>query len=92
MFLAVRSAEEEQRSLAENLQEALNNIKVLKELLPICANCKKIRDDNGYWQNVESYISTHSDTKFSHGIRPKCVRKLYPEYSDTILKHDHSNQ
>lgn len=92
MFLAVRNAEAEQRSLAKNLQEALSNIKVLKEMLPICANCKKIRDDDGFWQNVESYISKHSDTKFSHGICPDCVRRLYPEFSDRILDPGHTHQ
>lgn len=85
LFLALRSAEERQRTLAQGLQEALDNIKVLKTMLPICANCKKIRDDNGYWQSVESYISAHSDTTFSHGICPDCIRKLYPEFCDEIL-------
>jgi len=50
--------------------------------LPICASCKKIRDDKGYWQAVESYIDSHSEAKFSHGICPECIQKLYPEFSD----------
>jgi len=86
IFIALRGAEEEQRALADNLQEALNNIKILKGMLPICASCKKIRDDNGFWHQVETYISQYSDTKFSHGICPDCVRKLYPEYSEKILR------
>lgn len=87
IFTMIRDSGEEQRALAENLQEALNNIKILKGMLPICASCKKIRDDDGYWQNVETYISRNSDTKFSHGICPDCVRKLYPQYSEAILKN-----
>ena len=87
IFMMIRDAGEEQRTLAESLQEALNNIKILKGMLPICANCKKIRDDEGYWQRIETYISKYSDTKFTHGICPDCVRKLYPEYSEKIL-HD----
>lgn len=85
LFIALRSAEESQRALAVGLQEAMNNIKVLKTMLPICANCKKIRDDSGYWQSVEGYISAHSDTKFSHGICPDCIQKLYPEICDEVL-------
>lgn len=87
IFITIRDAKEEQQALAANLQEALNNIKILKGMLPICANCKKIRDDDGYWQHVETYISKYSDTKFSHGICPDCVQKLYPEYSEMILKN-----
>jgi PleD family two-component response regulator len=59
------------------LQEALANIKTLKGLLPICANCKKIRDDQGYWNQIEEYIERHSDALFSHGICPECADKLY---------------
>ena len=63
-----------------SLKASLAEVKVLKEILPICANCKKIRDDQGYWQQVESYISKHTDTSFSHGICPDCMKTLYPEY------------
>lgn len=55
------------------LKAAINEIKMLNELLPICAGCKKIRDDNGYWSNVEKYISTHTHTGFTHGICPDCM-------------------
>jgi len=61
------------------LQEALDNIKALEGLLPICANCKNIRDDDGYWHQVEVYIRNHSEAEFSHGICPTCAQKLYPE-------------
>ena len=76
---------EQKDELIVKLNEALNNIKTLKELLPICSCCKKIRDDNGYWNQVESYISHNTDTKFSHSICPECIRKLYPEEADLIL-------
>jgi len=60
------------------LQEALDNIETLEGLLPICANCKNIRDDDGYWQQVEVYIRQHSKVNFSHSICPECAHKLYP--------------
>ena len=63
---------------AERLQGALDNIKKLEGLLPMCANCKNIRDDDGYWQQVEVYIQQHSKVEFSHSICPKCARRLYP--------------
>jgi AmiR/NasT family two-component response regulator len=70
----------ELRRLNNELKMALENVKVLKGLLPICANCKKIRDDKGYWQAVESYFKKHSDIEFSHGMCPDCLIKMYPEY------------
>jgi hypothetical protein len=51
-------------------------------LLPICAKCKKIRDDQGYWHRLEGYIQEHSDAEFTHGICPECIKKLYPEIQD----------
>lgn len=63
------------------LQRQLKEIKVLKGFLPICASCKKIRDDKGYWTQVEKYVADHSEAKFSHGICPDCAKKLYPEYT-----------
>jgi streptogramin lyase len=69
-----------ERELAARVHDALAQIKVLKGLLPICASCKKIRDDTGYWQQMESYIREHSEVEFSHGICPDCMRKLYPDY------------
>jgi hypothetical protein len=64
------------------LQDALGKVKLLSGYLPICASCKKIRDDKGYWQAVETYIDSHSEAKFSHGICPDCIQKLYPEIMD----------
>lgn len=65
-----------------DLENALSRIKVLSGLLPICASCKKIRDDSGYWKEVEYYISEHSDAVFSHGICPDCIQKYYPNVSN----------
>jgi response regulator RpfG family c-di-GMP phosphodiesterase len=78
-------AEEEQKKLIEELQCALDSIKALKGLLPICSSCKKIRDDDGYWQNVEKYIREHSEAQFTHGICPDCAQKLYPEVYEKCL-------
>ncbi|HXX53960.1 MAG TPA: DUF4118 domain-containing protein [Thermodesulfovibrionales bacterium] len=71
---------DERTRLIRELQEALGEVKQLSGLLPICASCKKIRDDKGYWNQIESYISRHSEAQFTHGICPECAKKLYPEY------------
>jgi hypothetical protein len=63
----------------EELRTASNEIRVLGGLLPICAHCKNIRDDKGYWKQLEEYISIHSDAEFTHSLCPICARKLYPE-------------
>ena len=70
----------------EELGQALEEIKTLRGILPICANCKKIRDDQGYWQQVEVYIHDHTDAQFSHGICPECIRKLYPDMDEEMNK------
>ena len=72
-------AETEREKLVKQLQEALANIKTLSGLLPICARCKKIRDDSGYWQQIEEYISQKSEAQFSHSICPECAAELYPD-------------
>lgn len=72
-------AENEQGKLIANLQEAISEIKTLQGILPICSFCKKIRDDQGAWNQVEKYIHEHSDVAFSHGVCPECVKKHYPE-------------
>ena len=77
-----KQMEIEREKFVSELQEALARIKVLSGLLPICANCKKIRDDQGYWRQIEVYIRDHSDAEFSHGICPGCAKKLYPEVFD----------
>jgi len=64
------------------LQESLERVKQLHGLIPICASCKKIRDDSGYWHQIETYIAQHSEADFSHGICPECVADLYPELEE----------
>ncbi len=71
--------------LIEELRLALSQVKKLSGMLPICSSCKKIRDDEGYWNQVEAYISAHSDVRFSHGICPTCLQKHYPELASRIL-------
>jgi len=61
------------------LQESLEEIRTLRGIIPICSQCKQIRDDKGYWKRIEEYIHTHSEAKVSHGICPDCMKKLYPE-------------
>ncbi len=74
----LKNIEAERERLITELQTALTAVKQLTGLLPICASCKKIRDDRGYWQQVEVYIEKHSEVEFSHGICPDCMAKLYP--------------
>ena len=75
-----KQAAQEREKLILDLQNALQEVKTLSGLLPICAACKKIRDDKGYWNILEQYISEHSDAEFTHGICPECAQKLYPDY------------
>jgi hypothetical protein len=75
-----KRAEEEREKLIVELQNAMAEVKTLSGLLPICSSCKKIRDDQGYWNQIEVYISGHSTATFSHSICPECGKKLYPEY------------
>jgi PAS domain S-box-containing protein len=72
--------EQEREKLIADLQDALAKIKTLKGMLPICASCKKIRDDKGYWNQIEAYVSEHSEAEFTHAICPECAQKLYPQY------------
>ena len=62
------------------LQAALAENKVLRGLIPICANCKKVRSDEGYWKQIEDYLLDYSDARFSHCICPECAKKLYPDF------------
>jgi GAF domain-containing protein len=77
-FTERKRAEKEREDLISQLQDALANLKTLKGLLPICASCKKIRDDKGYWSYLEICIRDHSEATFSHSICPQCKRKVYP--------------
>ncbi len=63
------------------LEKALREVRELSGLIPICASCKKIRDDDGYWNEVEVYMSRHSDMDFSHSLCPECMARLYPEHA-----------
>ena len=87
---ALRRHQENLEALVEqrtaDLQQALASVKKLSGFLPICASCKKIRDDQGYWNQIEEYIRDHSEAEFSHGYCPECVRVLFPGYPDAVEK------
>lgn len=74
-----KRAEEEREHLIVKLQEALAKVKTLSGFLPICASCKNIRNDQGYWEQIETYVRDHSDAEFSHSICPGCMKTLYPK-------------
>jgi PAS domain S-box-containing protein len=74
-----KEIEADREKLIGKLQDALNKIRTLRGIIPICASCKKIRDDKGYWNQLEIYINEHSEAQFSHGICPECAEKLYPD-------------
>ena len=76
----LKRAQEERERLISKLQEALANVKTLSGLVPVCAYCKKVREDDGYWNQIEAYISKHSEAQFSHGICPACAEKHFPEW------------
>jgi PAS domain S-box-containing protein len=77
-----KHVEKEREKLVRELQEALAEVKTLSGLLPICASCKKIRDDKGYWRQIEAYIKDHSEAEFSHSICPECAEKIYPKLQE----------
>ncbi len=74
-----KRVEEEKERLIKELKEAIENVKILRGMLPICSSCKKIRSDKGYWTQIEAYIREHSDVEFTHSICPECIKKLYPD-------------
>ena len=76
-----KKMELENESLIRELKDAISKVKTLGGLLPICSNCKKIRDDKGYWNKLEGYLREHSDASFTHSICPQCKEKLYPQLS-----------
>jgi hypothetical protein len=73
------------RILNRDLEHALSQVKLLQGMLPICASCKKIRNEAGSWEKLESYIGGHSEAEFTHGLCPDCARKLYPNLVDDII-------
>jgi hypothetical protein len=84
----VRNLRRNEQRLQARIGEAVARIKTLSGLLPICAACKKIRDDQGYWEQIEVYIRDHSEAQFSHGLCPTCIRAMYPEFADAVLARD----
>ena len=76
----VKQANLAKEKLIGDLQKALTEVKILSGMLPICSSCKKIRDDEGYWQQIEEYIRDHSEADFTHGICNDCVKELYPYF------------
>jgi AmiR/NasT family two-component response regulator len=75
----LQAGNEARERLILELQDALDQVKTLRGLLPICSSCKRVRDDEGYWHQLEVYIQEHSEAVFSHGLCPECAKKLYPE-------------
>ncbi|MGO9612621.1 MAG: GAF domain-containing protein [Dissulfurispiraceae bacterium] len=86
-ILKRRRLEEERERLIFELKGALDKVKTLSGMLPICSSCKKIRDDQGYWNQIETYISMHSEAEFTHGLCPDCVKIIYPEYYNKLLRN-----
>ena len=80
----IQQQNKEKDELIAKLQDALANVKKLSGLLPICSSCKKIRNDKGYWKQIEGYIAEHSEAVFTHGLCPDCVIKLYPKLMQDI--------
>ena len=80
--------QDELASKVEELRQALDQIKTLRGIVPICASCKKIRDDQGFWNQVEVYVHDHTEADFSHGICPECMKKLYPEFVQDDAKNE----
>lgn len=78
-------------NLVVELEDALNKIKTLSGLLPICSHCKSIRDDGGYWNRLETYIASHSDAEFSHSLCPDCLRQHYPDMYKRMNKESSSD-
>ena len=75
----IKQTDKEKSEAIKELHKALEEVKILSGFLPICASCKKIRDDKGYWNQIEAYISEHSEAEFSHGVCPDCLPKAYEE-------------
>jgi len=66
----------------DELKQALAEVRTLKGIVPICANCKNVRDDQGYWNRVESYLNEHTEADFTHAVCPDCMKRLYPQFKD----------
>ncbi len=79
-YQQIKNSEYRLRQEKEKVEEALAKVKKLSGLLPICSHCKKIRDDKGYWNQIENYIHEHSEAEFSHSICRECAKKHYPDF------------
>jgi hypothetical protein len=91
-FNKIDKKDKKQKIIIHKLEEALAEVRKLSGLLPICSSCKKIRDDKGYWQLLEKYISSHSEAQFSHGICPDCAQNLYPGLVERVMKKKDINE
>ena len=91
-IVARKKIENERNAVIIQLQKTLQEVKTLRGFLPICANCRKIRQDSGYWQQIEIYVQEHTDAKFTHGLCPDCLHNLYPGLADNILKKIESKE
>jgi hypothetical protein len=80
LFRGIFVQMDERKKLITELQDSAAAVKTLRGMLPICASCKKVRDDKGYWSQIEHYITEHSEAEFSHSVCPDCMEKLYPDY------------
>ena len=78
-------SEQRQRALVDELTESLRQVEQLSGLLPVCAGCKAVRDDDGYWHAVETYLRSHAGTEVSHSLCPSCVQQHYPEHAERVL-------
>lgn len=87
----LKRAGDEKSKLIEQLQASLSEVDKLNDLLPICATCKKIRDDNGYWNQLEIYLKERTGTEFSHGICPECAEELYPGFKEKRARKNLKN-
>jgi PAS domain S-box-containing protein len=88
VFFSIVRDISERKKTEQALRDAFSKVKLLKGLLPICSACKKIRDDQGYWKKIETYVAEHTDAEFSHGICPECAKDLYPQYYDKMPPDD----
>lgn len=80
-WLSRKRVEAEKDKLYQDLKASLDQVRTLHGMIPICSSCKKIRDDKGYWEQIEKYIMTHSEAQFSHSLCPECIKELYPKFS-----------
>lgn len=86
-----KNAEREREEFTNKLQKALNEVKTLQGIIPICSYCKKIRDDEGYWKQVEEYVAQHTKARFSHGICPKCMAHHHAEELEELQRRQLQN-